>query len=390
MEADERKKFLSKLKMTVGIVVATILVVLLLIYAVKVFLLVFAGALVAIFFRAVAGWLSGFTHLPMKASLPISVIGVLAIWAGLILLLQPKVSQQVETLKKQVPQAAKELEGKLQKYQTGRFVLRQLPFDISATGSDNASQGNTTSSDAAQRRQADNSGNKKQDSGADSNSIRKMLKSFFSTTLGVLGDFYVILLLGAFFIANPSPYKKGIIRLVPQRKRQRAGEVIDATGITLKRWLFGKLISMLVVAILTVIGLWIMGVPLFITLAILAGLLSFIPNFGPLMAIVPAFLVAYVQEPSLGFWVIGLYVVIQAIESNLITPIIMRRQIQIPLAMTLFSQVLLALLIGGLGLIFATPIIATFMVIIQMLYIEDTLGDRDLEVRGEKLARQQE
>lgn len=390
MEADERKRFLSKLKITVGIVGATTLVILLLIYAVKVFLLVFAGAMVAIFFRAVAGWLSGFTHLPMKASLPISVIGVLAIWAGLIIVLQPKVSKQVETLKKQVPQAAKELEGKLQQSQTGRFVLKQLPFDISSAGSDNSSQENTTSSDAMQRRQKDSGGNEKQNSGGGSSSIRKMVKNFFSTTLGVLGDFYVILLLGAFFMANPSPYKKGIIRLVPQKKRQRAGEVIDATGITLKMWLFGKLISMLVVAILTVIGLWIMGVPLFITLAIIAGLLSFIPNFGPLMAIVPAFLVAYVQQPSLGFWVIGLYVLIQAIESNLITPIIMRRQIQVPLAMTLFSQVLLALLIGGLGLIFATPIIATFMVIIQMLYIEDTLGDRELEVRGEKLAKQQE
>lgn len=216
--------------------------------------------------------------------------------------------------------------------------------------------------------------------------IRSRIMSFFSSTLGILGDLYVILFFGIFFMVNPLPYKKGIIKLIPKKKRKRAEVIYDATGITLRSWLLGKMLSMLVVAILTVIGLWIMGIPLFITLALFAGIMSFIPNFGPLIAIVPAFLVAYLQGPQQALAVVLLYMGVQFVESNIITPFIMKRQIEVPLAMTLFSQLLLGYLVGGWGLVFATPIMAAFMVLVEMIYIEDILGDNDLDIKGERLA----
>lgn len=376
MDAAQQKDFIKKVKIATAVVTATVVVILLLVYTVKVFFLVLASVLMAIFFRAIAGFISKKTGMAMKFSLPISVIAVFAVWTGLFFLLQPKVSEQMKLMGEQLPQAVQKVQQQMQQSQAGRFVIAQIPFDLQTletTGEEKS--GNPEGGPATPKAGGENQ-------------VAKFLKSFFSTTLGVLGDVYVIFLLGMFFTANPAPYKKGMVALFPKHRRKRMGEVIEGSGITLRLWLFGKLMSMLVVAVLSLIGLWILGVPLFVTLALLAGLLSFIPNFGPLMAIVPAFLVGYVESPALGFYVILLYIGIQAVESNLITPVIMKSQIQIPLAMTLFSQVLLALLVGGLGLIFATPIVAVIMVIIQMLYVEDILGDKSIEVPGEQLARE--
>ncbi len=399
MHPQERQEFLQKAKIVLGLATTIVLIILLLVYAVKVFLLVFAGMMVAIFFRGIARWISKKSNLPFKFSLPVAALLVVGIFAGLVFILQPKVSDQVDKLSRQIPQAAKKVQGQLQQSKTGRFILQQIPFDIGSASTPEASesQQNTSlqsdSSSSTEKTGTQSAGNSQQNSppsqGTGSQPFQKAFRSFFSTTLGILGDLYVVFLLGLFFMANPEPYKKGIVALVPQQKRKRAREVVDASGITIRLWLFGKIISMLVVAVLSFIGLWALGVPLFVTLALIAGLLSFIPNFGPLLAIVPAFLVGYVQDPSLGFYVILLYIGVQTVESNLITPFIMKKQIQIPLAMTLFSQILLALLVGGLGLIFATPIIAVIMVMIQMIYIEDILGDKSIDVKGERLAKEE-
>ena len=87
-------------------------------------------------------------------------------------------------------------------------------------------------------------------------------------------------------------YTNGIITLFPKQKRKRVEEVLLTLGYTLKRWLLGKLFSMLVVGILTGIGLVILDIPLALTLAIFAALITFIPNFGPIFSLIPAFLIA--------------------------------------------------------------------------------------------------
>lgn len=367
MDQQERSDFSKKVQIAATILIASTLLIWLFLSAFKVFLLVFAGMMVSIFFRSIGRAITEKTGMSFKITLPIAIVGVLGIWTGVYFLLAPKVSTQVKRLEKQIPAAYEDVKSSLSESQTGRLILNQIPDDLNLSQSD--------SSDSSSEKRAEKS-------------IRSAVKKFFSSTLGVLGDLYVIFLLSLFFTAQPAPYTKGLIKLFPQKRRKRMKEVIDASSITLRLWLFGKLLSMLVVAILSFIGLYLMGVPLYITLALFAGLVSFIPNFGPIIAIVPAFLVGYIQSPALGFWVIALYVVIQAIESNIITPIIMRKQIEVPLAMTLFSQILLALLVGGLGLIFATPIVALVLVLVQMLYIEDVLGDKSIDVKGERLLKE--
>lgn len=204
-----------------------------------------------------------------------------------------------------------------------------------------------------------------------------MLKKSFgvlSASFGVLGDIYVILLLALFFFMSPKPYQQGILSLVPRRGRARAKEVWSELHTSLERWLKGKLISMLLVAVLTALGLWALGMPLVLALSIIAGILCFIPNFGPLLSAIPAVLVGFTVGPEMAGYVILLYVAVQFVESNLITPFIQREMVNLPLAMVMSMQVLLGLLTGTLGLILATPLLVISMVLVRMLYVQDVLG----------------
>jgi predicted PurR-regulated permease PerM len=140
-------------------------------------------------------------------------------------------------------------------------------------------------------------------------------------------------------------------------------------------WLIGKGASMLFIGVLTWIGLSIIGVPLALTLGLIAGLFSFVPNFGPILSAVPAILLAFIDSPTKALYVLILFVAVQLIESNLVTPLIERRTVELPPVLTIFAQLALTILVGAVGLILATPILAVVMVLVQTIYIQDILGD---------------
>ena len=145
---------------------------------------------------------------------------------------------------------------------------------------------------------------------------------------------------------------------------------------------------MIFIALLTWIGLWILGVPLSLTLGLIAGLLSFIPNFGPILSAVPAILLAFIASPISAVYVLILFIIVQLIESNLVTPYIERQTVELPPALTVFAQLALSVLIGGVGLILATPLLAVIVVLVQSAYIEDILGDKNTEVNENNLGEE--
>lgn len=140
-------------------------------------------------------------------------------------------------------------------------------------------------------------------------------------------------------------------------------------------WLIGRLLSMLIVGITVTISLWLLGIPLALTLGLLAALLDFIPNLGPTLATVPAVLLALMQSPTQAVYVLLIYIVIQQAESYLLTPIVQHRTVSLPPALTIIAQVILGVLFGVMGLILASPLAAVVLVLIKMLYVEDVLGD---------------
>jgi predicted PurR-regulated permease PerM len=203
------------------------------------------------------------------------------------------------------------------------------------------------------------------------NKAKGLASTFFKTTFGVFGDIYVVLFLGIFFTVSPDVYKKGIVQLIPKKGQKKGEDIVNKLGGNLKKWMKGKFFAMFVVFILTSIGLLILGIPLWLVLALIAGLLNFIPNFGPLIAMIPAVLVAFMQGPSTAAIVAGMYILIQVIESNFITPMVQQKLISIPPALIISAQLLISPLTGGWGLVLATPLMLIIMILVQELYIKE-------------------
>jgi predicted PurR-regulated permease PerM len=337
--------FTRKVLIAAGVFIPIILVLLLFGVAFKVLLLILAGVLFASFFRGIASFLHKHTHFPLGWSTLIAVLMVIGLIFLVSWLIAPQISEQVSQLSTELPHAIDNMKQKLESSSTGRKVLDQIPKDPAKWLQEKSG-------------------------------LLKKSFGVFASTFGVLADMYIILFIGLFMMAQPKPYKQGVINLVPISKRARAEEVMEELGTTLKKWIAGKLFSMLVVAVLTSVGLYVIGVPLALSLGIIAGVLSFIPNFGPIIALVPALLIGFTEGANTALYVALLYIGVQALESNIITPMVQKQMVYLPPAMILISQVLLGLLVGGLGLILATPIMAIAMVLIKMLYIEDTLGDK--------------
>ena len=194
-----------------------------------------------------------------------------------------------------------------------------------------------------------------------------------SSTLGVLGSVLLVGVTGLFLAASPAVYVDGAVRLLPPAHRDRGRAVLAGAGSALQMWFLGQLVDMLAVTVLVGAGLYLLDMPLVLTLALFAGLLNFIPFIGALAGAVPAVLVALGQSPGTALWVAGLFAAVQTLEGNVIAPLIQKRTVSLPPALTLFSQTILGALFGFLGLILATPVMAAALVIVWMAYVEGVL-----------------
>ncbi len=197
----------------------------------------------------------------------------------------------------------------------------------------------------------------------------------FSTTFGLFSSVLLILFIGIFAAGDPGLYRRGLLRMIPQNRRYRAEEVFDETAQKLWWWILGQLFSMTLVGVATGIGLWMLGIPFAATLGLLSGLLTFIPNFGPILSAVPAVLLASTGGIMQSVYVAALYVGIQVIESNLLTPLVQQRNVRLPAVLNVSVQVLMGVLYGVAGLVVASPLAVVGMVLIQRFYVEDYLGD---------------
>lgn len=199
--------------------------------------------------------------------------------------------------------------------------------------------------------------------------------TFFSDSLKVLFNVLLLVVLTLMFLADPQPYRKGFIRLFPSFYRRRVDEILTLCDEDLKGWVAGILFNMLCIGVLSFIGLSLLGLSLALPQAILAGLLTFIPNVGPALSVVPPIMIALLEEPWKVWAVLILYFVIQQVEGNVLTPWVMARQVSLLPAVTLLAQVLFAitLQLGFLGLFLALPLAVIGQVIVREVIIKDIL-----------------
>ncbi len=349
----EKNQFVKRVLIICVIITLVILLVIGVSYIVDILMLIFAAVLIAIFLRGLADLINE----PLKISegwavLLVSVL-LIVIIGGSVALLAPSVADQVRNLRDEIPRSIENVVSSVSNYGWGRAMLEHLP---TLPTIDELTNYFTTTS------------------------FLSSVGGFFSTTAGIITNIFIAILLAIYFAAEPKLYVHGFTKLFPLENRPRVLEILHEIGETLRWWLIGKIASMIVIGVLTWIGLSIIGVPLALTLGLIAGLFSFIPNFGPILSAVPAVLLAFIDSPVTAIYVIGLYIFVQLIESNLITPWIERQTVELPPALTIAAQLILAILIGGLGLVLATPILAVLMVLIQMIYIQDILGDKNTEI----------
>lgn len=197
--------------------------------------------------------------------------------------------------------------------------------------------------------------------------------TFFSNSLGFLAQFLLVIILTLMFLADPVPYRKSFVRVFPSFYRRRVDDILDKCQVALQGWLVGILFNMFVIASLSFVGLLILRIPLALAQAALAGILTFIPNIGPGLSVVPPIAIALLDTPWKAIAVLILYILIQQVESNLLTPYVMAQQVSLLPAVTLLAQVFFATFFGFLGLLLALPLTVVGQVWLKEVIIKDIL-----------------
>ncbi|WP_237479316.1 AI-2E family transporter [Lichenibacterium dinghuense] len=212
---------------------------------------------------------------------------------------------------------------------------------------------------------------------AGSTDVSVMATGREALALGVsaLEGLVVMAISAVYLVAQPEPYRHGIALLFPPRAHGRVYAALDEVWRTLRLWLLGQLTQMLIIGLLTTFVVWLIGVHSPLALGLIAFVAEFVPYLGPILAAVPALLVAFTQSPELALWTLGGYLAIHQVEGNIVTPLIQRRLIVIPPALMLIGIAAVGSLFGTVGVLFAGPIVAMLYAGIRQLYVRDALDE---------------
>ncbi|HMH97312.1 MAG TPA: AI-2E family transporter, partial [Bradyrhizobium sp.] len=216
----------------------------------------------------------------------------------------------------------------------------------------------------------------KQMSGAQHSFLRVL-----TSTFTVSGAFMLVLFIAAYIGVDPALYHGGLLELFPARQRARTAVALANLATTLRRWLVTQLIAMVVIGAVTTVFLFAVHVKAALPLGILAGVLKFIPIVGSIFAAIPAIAMAFIDSPHKALVIAIGYFVIQFVENHLLVPILMKHGVNIPPALTLGIQALMALLFGFLGLLVAVPLLAAILTIVRALNAQDM---RDISAEADK------
>jgi predicted PurR-regulated permease PerM len=206
----------------------------------------------------------------------------------------------------------------------------------------------------------------------------RYLFPFLSSTVTVAAGLFLILVLAIYVGADPALYHVGLMHLFPHGSRERAGVVLTRVATVLRKWLVTQLVAMVVMGVVSTLTLLALGVKAAVALGVIAGLLEFVPTVGPILAAVPAIAMGFLDSPEKALTVGLAYLVIQQLEGHVLIPMLMKEGMDLPPALTIVAQAVMALLFGFLGLMVAVPLLAVVIVPIKLLYVEGVVGDVEM------------
>ena len=300
----------------------------------NILLLIFAGSLITLYFYGLSSSIKKKSSLPFSLSLVISIAGTVSLIAFLFWLIGSTVHSQIIQLSEILPEGIEDFREAVMRTDLGQWLLEMV--------------------ETQEARDA----------------LGAWAGRIFQSTFGFFGDIFAIIIIGFFFTLSPFLYTRGLITLIPLRGRGKAEKVLGNLGKDLQSWIKGQLIAMFAVFLLSAAGLGIIGAPAWLTLALLAGILNFIPNFGPFITAVIGGLIGLTESLSIALLIVGLLVTVQIIESTIITPSVQKRLIRVPPALIFIPQLVMGVLVGGWGIVFALPLTVVVMVLVRELYVK--------------------
>jgi predicted PurR-regulated permease PerM len=329
-----------------------------------IFIVIFLGILLGLAVARAADFLERI-HIKRAIGAPLVILVSVGLLVAGGALMAPSLQRQTQQLATELPKIVDQADRWLQRTPAKALVEPQQPQQPQPQQPQKAGQ----------QQQQQQEGGLKGQLGKELRGSFKFLFPIVSSVFGAIGGLVLVIFIAMYIGAAPGLYREGVLHLVPHRSRDRATEVLETLGKTLRQWLIARLIAMVLIGSITGGALALLGVRGAAALGVLAGLLEFVPFFGPIASAVPALGIAMLDSPQKALYVLILYLVMQQLEGNVITPLLLERRLDIPPVLTVVTVAALGVVFGVIGMLIAEPLLAAVLVTTKMLYVNDVVGD---------------
>jgi len=348
-------EFVRRTLILIGIFVAVGLAVMLK----DLFILVFGSIVIAVLLTAIANPIARALKLKHGLALAVSIVLLVSVISGTLVLFGSQIGRQADQIGERLPVA---WETVRQEAADWGIELPVLSPPIAPETPD--PEGEQSSPDS------------EPEAGLEgiAEAVLSRIGAVVVTTFTAIANALLVIAGGIYLAAQPKLYRTGLIKLFAAGKRPLVDEAFNECGKALKLWLLGTVISMGIVGTFTAFGLWLLGVESWLALGFFAGVLEFVPIIDPIIAAIPAILLAFAQSPELALATAGLFIVVQQVEGNIVQPIVQRYAVDLPPALLLFSVVAGGYLFNLVDILFAAPLTVTGFVLIKRLYVRETLN----------------